>query len=45
MPRSHEQVLLDELARKMRTEYGEPPAPRPPPATPDAGPEGNDENN
>ncbi len=28
MPRSHEQVLLDELATKMRSEYGEPPAPR-----------------
>ena len=24
MPRYHEQVLLDELARKLRTEYGEP---------------------
>ena len=31
MPRYHEQVLLDELARKMRAEYGEPPEPRAPP--------------
>jgi len=34
MPRYHEQVLVDSLVRKMRDEYGEPPAPRkdaPPP--------------
>jgi hypothetical protein len=45
MPRYHEQVLLDTLVRKMRSEYGDPPQPRPkePPAppkeapTPDAG--------
>jgi hypothetical protein len=48
MPTSHEQVLLDHLARKMREEYGAPPEPRtaPPPPPPDAGPagpEGNDE--
>jgi len=40
MPRYHEQVMLDTLVRKMRTEYGDPPQPRPkqpppaPPATP-----------
>jgi hypothetical protein len=46
MPRSHEQVLLDELATKMRSEYGEPPAPRPPPVAPapDAGTETPEEN-
>ena len=41
MPRYHEQVLLDALVRKMRAEYGDPPAPKPadPPAPPasDAG--------
>jgi hypothetical protein len=45
MPRYHEQVLLDSLARKMQSEYGEPPEPRPP-AAPDAGaekPEKNEE--
>jgi len=44
MPAYHEQVLLDELSRKMRTEYGDPPEPRAPvaPAV-DAGPDGNDE--
>jgi hypothetical protein len=26
MPRYHEQVMLDELSRKLRHEYGEPPA-------------------
>jgi hypothetical protein len=37
MPQYHEQVLLDALAAKMRREYGEPPARRPPPAqVPDA---------
>jgi hypothetical protein len=47
MPRYHEQVLLNELARKMRDEYGEPPEPRapsPPPSVADAGPDGNEEN-
>lgn len=28
MPRYHEQVMLDELARKLRHEYGEPPSKR-----------------
>lgn len=28
MPRYHEQVLIDELTRKLKREYGEPPAPR-----------------
>jgi hypothetical protein len=42
MPRYHEQVLVDSLARKMRADYGEPPArpkaPAPPqqPLAPDA---------
>jgi hypothetical protein len=46
MPRYHEQVLLDGLARKMREDYGEPPEPRViPPAAPDAGPpDGNPDN-
>ena len=43
MPRYHEQVLLDNLARKMRSEYGEPPEPRAPTA-PDAGPDSNEPN-
>jgi hypothetical protein len=44
MPRYHEQVLLDELAQKMRAEYGEAPAPREPQApAPDAGTDGNEE--
>jgi hypothetical protein len=30
MPAYHEQVLLDELARKMHAEYGDPPEPRQP---------------
>lgn len=39
MPRYHEQVLIDALARKLRDEYGEPPRARPrPPAPVDAGP-------
>jgi hypothetical protein len=40
LPRYHEQLLLDSLARKMRAEYGEPPEPRTPvvPNAPDAGP-------
>jgi hypothetical protein len=33
MPRYHEQVLVDSLARKMHQEYGDPPA-HPPPAPP-----------
>jgi len=38
MPRYHEQVLVDSLARKMRQEYGEPPAHAPHPPDPqDAG--------
>lgn len=38
MPRYHEQVMLDSLARKMRQEYGDPPAHPPHPVTPpDAG--------
>ena len=47
MPTSHEKVLLDELARKMRAEYGEPPEPRapPPPVAPDAGPDNNEQGN
>ncbi len=45
MPRYHEQVLLDDLARKMHDEYGEPPAPRkaPPPPPPDAGADASDD--
>jgi len=38
MPRYHEQVMLDSLVRKMRTEYGDAPQPKPkqapPPSTP-----------
>ncbi len=39
MPRYHEQVLVDSLARKMRQEYGDPPVhtPRPPEPSQDAG--------
>lgn len=38
MPRYHEQVLVDSLAKKMRQEYGEPPALHPAPhVEPDAG--------
>lgn len=43
MPGYHEQVLVDGLARKLRTEYGDPP--RKPPAPPkdkDAGADGGD---
>jgi hypothetical protein len=36
MPQYHEQVMLDALAAKMRREYGEPPARRPPAQLPDA---------
>ena len=40
MPGYHEQVLVDQLQRKLRTEYGDPPKKAPPPATPkDAGPD------
>jgi hypothetical protein len=43
MPRYHEQLMLDELTRKMRREYGDPPLPRPEPNKPqppaDAGPD------
>ena len=38
MPSYHEQVLLDQLAAKMRREYGDPPARRP--RVPHEGPEG-----
>lgn len=40
MPRYHEQVMIDSLSRKLRQEYGDPPAKKPPPAPaapPDAG--------
>jgi len=37
MPRYHEQVMVDALARKMRQEYGDPPIRRARPVTPDAG--------
>ena len=39
MPRYHEQVLVDQLARKMHDEYGEPPPRKKdaPPPPPDAG--------
>lgn len=39
MPGYHEQVLVDRLARKLRSEYGDPPkkAPTPAPAPKDAG--------
>jgi hypothetical protein len=43
MPRYHEQVMLDSLVRKMKAEYGEPPArpkPAPAPPAPDGGVEG-----
>ncbi len=43
MPRYHEQVLLDSLAKKLRQEYGDPPqAPKKAPPPPDAGPEAGD---
>jgi hypothetical protein len=45
MPRYHEQMLLDRLAQKMREEYGDPPAHRPPPpSVPDAGPDADEDN-
>ena len=40
MPSYHEQVLLDELVKKLQTDHGEPPKrpkPAPPPAEADAG--------
>ena len=38
MPRYHEQNLVDQLAKKLRTEYGDPPKRQPKPVvTPDAG--------
>jgi hypothetical protein len=37
MPRYHEQVLADALAKKLRDEYGEPPHKAPPPPAADAG--------
>jgi len=41
MPKYHEQVLVDDLARKLRNEYGEPPRRKPPaPPVVDAGAEG-----
>jgi hypothetical protein len=41
MPGYHEQVLVDQLARKLRSEYGDPPKKPPPPSGPkDAGPDG-----
>lgn len=43
MPGYHEQVLVDHLQRKLRSEYGDPPRKPPLPSTPkDAGPEGGD---
>jgi hypothetical protein len=43
MPGYHEQVLVDSLQRKLRTEYGDPPKHAPLPSTPkDAGPEAGD---
>ena len=36
MPRYHEQVLLNSLVKKMRTEYGDAPQPRPKPQPPSA---------
>src|ERR1700722_4189576 len=47
MPRYHEQVLLDDLARKRRDDYGEPPARKAPPPPPpaDGGPDAGDDDN
>jgi hypothetical protein len=43
MPGYHEQVLVDQLSRKLRNEYGDPPKKPPLPSTPkDAGPEASD---
>lgn len=44
MPGYHEQVLVDQLARKLRSEYGDPPKRTPPPSPPrDAGAPDGDE--
>jgi hypothetical protein len=45
MPRYHEQVLVDQLARKMHDEYGDPPPRKKdaPPPPPDAGPDGGED--
>ena len=41
MPGYHEQVLVDSLSRKLRSEYGDPPKKPPVPSAPrDAGPDG-----
>jgi hypothetical protein len=40
MPKYHEQVLVDDLARKLRNEYGEAPRRKPTPAPIDAGADG-----
>lgn len=40
MPGYHEQVVVDQLARKLRAEYGEPPAAPIAPAAKDAGADG-----
>jgi hypothetical protein len=37
MPGYHEQVLIDQLTRKMRAEYGDPPKKAPPPTPPHDG--------
>lgn len=43
MPGYHEQVMIDHLQRKLRTEYGDPPSKPPMPSAPkDAGPDGSD---
>lgn len=43
MPRYHEQNLVDQLAKKLRSEYGEPPKRQPKPVPPDAGDAGRSE--
>lgn len=40
MPGYHEQVVVDRLARKLRSDYGEPPKRAPAPPTSDAGADG-----
>jgi hypothetical protein len=48
MPRYHEQVLLDDLTKKMHDDYGDPPAARkeaPPAPPPDAGTDASDDEN
>lgn len=43
MPGYHEQVLVDALTRKLRSEYGDPPKKPPVPSAPkDAGPDGSE---